>query len=59
MWGAHYEEKSVLYFSVFAGNRQRSLSQIWVQSQSQSQSHATIDGRSVSQYVLVLSSLWN
>jgi hypothetical protein len=30
MWGALSDEKSSLYFSVFAGNRQRSLSQIWV-----------------------------
>jgi hypothetical protein len=28
MWGALSDEKSGLYFSVFAGHRQRSLSQI-------------------------------
>jgi hypothetical protein len=28
MWGALSDEKSSLYFSVFAGHRQRSLSQI-------------------------------
>jgi hypothetical protein len=30
MWGALSDEKSGLYFSIFAGHRQRSLSQIWV-----------------------------
>jgi hypothetical protein len=30
MWSALSDEKSGLYFSVFAGHRQRSLSQIWV-----------------------------
>jgi hypothetical protein len=30
MWDALSDEKSGLYFSVFAGYRQRSLSQIWV-----------------------------
>jgi hypothetical protein len=30
MWGALSDEKSGLYFLVFPGHRQRSLSQIWV-----------------------------
>jgi hypothetical protein len=30
MWGALSDEKSGLYFSVFAGHRQRNLSQIRV-----------------------------
>jgi hypothetical protein len=30
MWGSLSDEKSGLYFSVFVGHRQRSLSQIWV-----------------------------
>jgi hypothetical protein len=30
MWGALSDEKSGLYFSVFAGHCQRSLSEIWV-----------------------------
>jgi hypothetical protein len=28
MWGAIFDEKSVLYFSVFARHRQRSLPQV-------------------------------
>jgi hypothetical protein len=30
MWGSLSDEKSGLYFSVFAGHRQLILSQVWV-----------------------------